>query len=136
MATTTKKKNKVATPKKVVKKTAKKVAKKTTKKVVAKKPVKKAARKIVAKKSVKKTAIKKVSRKNAPRKNNIFPEEVVVDLIRKVRVRGFVTFSELIHAFPYPEKNIEGLEGLYQRLDEEGIEVKKNQSFLNIEEAK
>jgi len=111
--------------------------KKTTKKIVKKKATKKAVKKKVIKKvPAKKKATKKAVKKKVVkrRRRNIFPEDAVVELIKKARVRGFATFSEMIHYFPNPEKDIEGLEDLYQRLDEEGIEVKKNQGFLKIDE--
>ena len=152
MVTTTKKKTKPVVKKKVVKKPVKKVVKvnkkttkkvvkvnkkitkkvvKTTKKTAAKKPSKKAVQSV--KKDTKRTTMRPEIRKRTSRKKIIFHEEILADLIKKVRVRGFVTFSELLHSFPYPEKDIEGLEDLYRRFDEEGIEVKKNQQFLNIE---
>ena len=152
MVTTTKKKTKPVVKKKVVKKPVKKVVKvnkkttkkvvkvnkkitkkvvKTTKKTAAKKPSKKVVQSV--KKDTKRTTMRPEIRKRTSRKKIIFHEEILADLIKKVRVRGFVTFSELLHSFPYPEKDIEGLEDLYRRFDEEGIEVKKNQQFLNIE---
>jgi len=152
MVTTTKKKTKPVVKKKVVKKPVKKVVKvnkkttkkvvkvnkkitkkvvKTTKKTAAKKPSKKAVQSV--KKDTKRTTMRPEIRKRTSRKKIIFHEEILADLIKKVRVRGFVTFSELLHSFPCPEKDIEGLEDLYRRFDEEGIEVKKNQQFLNIE---
>jgi len=111
---------KKATKKKTKRSNRKKVVKKKIS--VEKKPVKKRAK-----------ATKKVAKKKTLRKKDVFPEDIVIELIKKVRVRGFVTFSELIHYFPNPEKDINGLEDLYQRLDEEGIEVKKTQGFLDIE---
>ncbi len=152
MVTTTKKKTKPVVKKKVVKKPVKKVVKvnkkttkkvvkvnkkitkkvvKTTKKTAAKKPSKKVVQSV--KKDTKRTTMRPEIRKRTSRKKIIFHEEILADLIKKVRVRGFVTFSELLHSFPCPEKDIEGLEDLYRRFDEEGIEVKKNQQFLNIE---
>ncbi len=44
-------------------------------------------------------------------------------MIEKGRNRGFVTESEILHAFPHIEKDIEGLEKLYERLDNANISV-------------
>lgn len=69
------------------------------------------------------------------RKEEIFPEEKVKILLGKGRTRGFVTEREILYFFPQIEKNIPGLEGLYDNLEKEGIEVRAQEDFL-IEEAK
>jgi RNA polymerase primary sigma factor len=67
-------------------------------------------------------------------KDKIFPPEKIEELIRRGRTRGFVTYSELVYFFPNPEKDIEGLEELFQRLEEEGIEIKRSQGYLRTDE--
>ncbi|MCX6737915.1 MAG: sigma-70 family RNA polymerase sigma factor [Candidatus Parcubacteria bacterium] len=64
----------------------------------------------------------------------MFPPDKIEELIRRGRTRGFVTYSELVYFFPNPEKDIEGLEELYQRLEEEGIEIKRSQGYLKTDE--
>ena len=44
-------------------------------------------------------------------------------MIEKGRHRGFITESEILHAFPNVEKDIEGLERLYERLESSNINV-------------
>ena len=55
----------------------------------------------------------------------IFSEEKVAQLIEKGRQRGFVTLSEILYLFPLMEKDVRGLEQLYDRFDREGVEVKE-----------
>ncbi|OHA66862.1 MAG: hypothetical protein A3E07_03630 [Candidatus Wildermuthbacteria bacterium RIFCSPHIGHO2_12_FULL_45_9] len=81
-------------------------------------------------KPLKKQAAKKSSR---PRRKEIITEERIKELIEKSRQRGFVTYAEILHAFPQIEQDIEGLEHLYQRLEEEGIEVREVRDYLDIE---
>lgn len=59
-----------------------------------------------------------------PRKLEIFLE--------KGRERGFVTYSEILSFFPEVEKDIDGLDELYQILDNRSIEVKEAREFLEI----
>ena len=44
-------------------------------------------------------------------------------MIEKGRHRGFITESEILHAFPHVERDIEGLERLYERLESSNINV-------------
>lgn len=60
-------------------------------------------------------------------------EQEIQDLIEKSRQRGFVTYSEILYAFPEIEKDVRGLEHLYQRLEEEGIEVQEVRDYLDVE---
>ena len=56
-------------------------------------------------------------------KKAIVGEEAILKLIEKGRHRGFVTQSEILHTFPHIERDIEGLEKLYERLDSANINV-------------
>jgi len=135
---TKKSKTAKAVAKRAVKKTKRKKEeiKKKIVKVGLKKRIKKADKKVVKKvKETKKLFVVKKSEKKRKGKN-IFIKERVDDLIKRGRSRGFVTYSEILYFFPEPEKDIIGLEELYQRLEEEGIEAKKSQGFLQIEEDK
>ncbi len=124
-------------PKKTLKK--KTTAKKNkAKKVVGKKKnrkstLKKKTTKKKTKPTAKTTKKKRVSKK---RIKNVFPEEKIEALIEKTRARGFVTTSEILSFFPSVEKDIKGLESLYDKLDEEGIEVKDRKDYLRVEEEK
>jgi len=114
---------------KQVKKTIKKVTKKKAKKIT-KKPLKK---KIIKKPSKKKVTKKKVVRK---RRKNVFTPEKVEALISKGRSRGFITLSELLYNFPDMEKDIMGLENLYQELERHGVEVKQAKELLEVKKPK
>jgi RNA polymerase primary sigma factor len=117
-----KKKKKVIKKKVVKKKPVKKVVKKAVKKKPVKKVVKKAVKKVV-KKPVKKT-IKK------PRKSKVFVEEKIEGLFKKGKQRGFVTITEILYLFPDIERDIQGLEKVYDDLKESGIEIKDKIEYL------
>lgn len=96
---------------------------KKTKKAV--KPIKK-RKKIISKSRPNPKAKKKVFSKPAkevkPAKVKITEEEIL-KLIEKGRHRGFVTESEIISHFPSIEKDIEGLEKLYERLEAANVNI-------------
>ncbi len=69
-----------------------------------------------------------VSSENEKLKNT----EKVKNLVEKGQERGFVTFSEILYFFPEIEKDINGLEFLYENLEKEGIEIKETREFLEI----
>ncbi len=50
-------------------------------------------------------------------------EDAILRLIEKGRHRGFITESEILHAFPNVERDVEGLERLYERLESANINV-------------
>lgn len=50
-------------------------------------------------------------------------ESAILALIEKGRHRGFVTQSEVLNAFPEVEKDIKGLEMLYERLESSNINI-------------
>jgi RNA polymerase primary sigma factor len=52
-----------------------------------------------------------------------FSEDKILKLIEKGRHRGFITEAEILHTFPNVEKNIEGLERLYERLEAANINI-------------
>ena len=65
-----------------------------------------------------------------------FSEEQVSELIRRGRLRGFVTYSEILSFFPRVEENVIFLEDLYNRLQEFGVDVLEGRELLQIEEKK
>ncbi|MEK7542403.1 MAG: sigma-70 family RNA polymerase sigma factor [Patescibacteria group bacterium] len=73
-----------------------------------------------------------IKRKQRGRRGVVRDEDIQA-LIEKARQRGFVTYSEILYAFPEIEKDVEGLERLYQRLEEEGIEVQEVREYLDVE---
>lgn len=117
---------------------AKKPAKKAKKPAKhAHKPVKKAHKpaKKVVRKVAKKKAHKKASSSRAP-KQEIISEALVQTLIDKGRARGFVTHAEMLAMFPNIEKDINGLETLYERLEGLSINVVESTRVFDEKEAK
>jgi RNA polymerase primary sigma factor len=119
--------------KKIVKK--KTVSKKTLKKTVVKKKTSKSkVKKTVVKKKTSKSKVKKTAPKE--RKGKVFTEEKVDSLFVKGRQRGFVTISEILYFFPEIERDISGLEKVYDDLKESGIEIKEKIEYLQTKDGK
>ncbi len=85
------------------------------------------------KKQSKSKKIKKIIKKRKIRRSPVFSPEKVKDLFRKGKTRGFITLNQILNFFPNLEKDIKGLEKLYQDLEDKGIEVKEKKGFLEIE---
>ncbi len=102
-----------------------------------KKPLKK--RPIGKKKPAKKKKVmvrKRIVRKKkeVAWKKEAFPQEKLQSLFGKGKQRGFVTISEILYLFPKIEKDIKGLESLYEQLEKEGVEIKEAREFLEVKE--
>ncbi|MGB2762429.1 MAG: sigma-70 family RNA polymerase sigma factor [Minisyncoccales bacterium] len=99
-----------------------------------KKPMKKKATVVKKRKLIqlkKKIRVKKVEKvKKITRRKKIITPEKIEDLLKQGSSRGFITYAEILHSFPNIEKDIDGLEELYQILDDKGIEVKEVREFL------
>jgi len=65
----------------------------------------------------------------------IDPNQLAV-ITKKGEERGFITTSEILYAFPRIERDIPGLEKLYDDLKERGIEIKEMPEFLEIKKQK
>jgi RNA polymerase primary sigma factor len=122
--------------KKVVKKKspAKKVASKA-------KPVKRRVEKASRPKSKANSAKKSSARSKkvvTPRrpKEPVISEAAVEQLIDRVRGRGFVTHAEILGTFPSIERDIEGLEALYEKLEGLNINVIESSRVFDQKEAK
>ena len=70
------------------------------------------------------------------RPKRVFLEDRLQQLIAKGKTRGFITPSEILYFFPEVEKDVKGLEKLYENLEKSGIEVKEAKELLEIEELK
>jgi RNA polymerase primary sigma factor len=116
--------------KKKIKK-AKKV-KPTKKKVKKAKKAKKAKKVVKSKKVAKKKAVKTVKRE----KKSVIDQDQLNNLLRKGEERGFVTTSEILYAFPQIERDIEGLEKVYDDFKERGVQIKEMQEFLETKSKK
>jgi RNA polymerase primary sigma factor len=58
------------------------------------------------------------------------------DLVTKGKQRGFVTEDEIIHAIPDVEKNLEGLNDLYDKLEGAGVRIISSDEMIKIESEK
>lgn len=115
---------KKSSKKKVSKKAGKKKPKKSIKKT--KKPFKRTVKEPVKRKPIRKKLFKR---------KKIFSAEKVEELFRKGKQRGFVTTSEILYFFPNLEKDINGLENLFEELEKEGIDVRETKEFLQVDDA-
>ena len=98
------------------------------------KKIKKRKKRNIVKKRRKVRRRKKIRlKKSRKRRKKIFLEEKIKALIKKGKERGFITYDEVLDYFPKIEKDIKGLENLFQILEEKGIEVKERKEFLEIE---
>ncbi len=64
------------------------------------------------------------------RPKKVFLNDKIQTLIQRGNDRGFITFSEILYFFPRVEKDIKGLELLYEILEKEGIKIKESKEFL------
>ena len=69
-------------------------------------------------------------------KKSVIDQIQLEALLKKGEERGFVTTSEILYAFPKIERNIEGLEKVYDDFKERGIHVKEIQEFLETKPKK
>ncbi len=95
--------------------------------------VKRTAKKPVLRK--KKRRLKKRLKKHVYR-GKVFIADKVNELLLKGRERGFVTYDEILSYFPEVERDIKGLEELYQILQDQGVELKEAQEFLEVDKVK
>lgn len=91
----------------------------TKKKTVKRKPVKKKP----VKKAVKRISKKPVGKRIKRKREVIFAEEKIQELLKRGKNRGFVTGREILLFFPNIEKDIRGLESLQDVLGEQGIAI-------------
>ncbi|MDO8424719.1 MAG: sigma-70 family RNA polymerase sigma factor [bacterium] len=99
------------------------------------KKIKKSKKKIVRRQvSKKKGGKKKKFELTRGRPKKIFLGDKLQSLIEKGRQRGFVTPSEILYSFPEVERDVDGLEQLYDNLEQNGIEVKETRELLESEE--
>ena len=114
---------------------SKKKTKKSNKKLQKSKKPKKAAQK--TRPAAKKKSIVKRKKKSAGKiKKDIISESAVLSLIEKGKHRGFVTQMEVLNAFPNIEKDIKGLEGLYERLESANINIIESGRVFEEEKVK
>ena len=86
------------------------------------------------KKPVKKATRRKPSSPRLRRSKKIFTPEKINELFNKGKQRGFITTSEILYFFPDLEKDINGVEDLFEELEKEGVDVRETKEFLKIED--
>src|SRR3989344_6447569 len=100
---------------------------------------KKKAAKKVKRRSVRRAKKRKLAgKKKAAAKmgGKMVTPEKLQEMVYKVKSRGFITYSEILYSFPEIEKDIQGLEYLYDELEKRGIEVKESREFLEVDKGK
>ncbi len=106
------------------KKTVKKTAKKVAKKRATKKTARKTTKKKITKRGTKKPAIKKMAR---PRKVN---KDAAEELLEHGKSRGYITYDQILRAFPNIENDVLFLEELYERFSTAGVDVLEGGNLL------
>ena len=98
------------------------MSKKKTKKKIKK--TKKSVKKKIARKKKVSLPRRPAGRKPAKKsKQGVISESAVLSLIEKGKHRGFVTQAEVLNTFPNIEKDIKGLEALYERFEGANINI-------------
>jgi len=102
-------------------------------------------KKKIKKKRIRRLKKAKKARRGRPRKGKkikrirfkkkIVTEDKLQELIQRVEERGFVTFSEILTTFPEIERDVNGLEGLYDTFESKGIAIKEARELLEIKES-
>ncbi len=136
-----KKKTKTSAKTKIIKKPIKKTTKKVVAKKVVKKPTKKTVKKVVIKRPTKKIAKPKtVTKKMTPKEKRAssakkaeIQQQKKKTLVEKGRQRGFVTYDEILKAFPDIESNINFLEELYDEFMIAHIDVLEGGNLLDLD---
>ncbi len=123
--------------KKAIKKTLKKAILKK-KRVVRKSVVKKKTSRVLkktTKKAVKKSSPKKkIAKKSSPKRKSAtlnLLEKNTEKILEKGRERGYVTYDEILKAFPKIENNIFFLEELYEKFNAASIDILEVGSILD-----
>jgi RNA polymerase primary sigma factor len=75
---------------------------------------------------------KKARRAVRKRRQKVFRPEKMAEVLTKGKERGFLTFDEILHHFPEAEKDVRGLEAFYQMMQDQNIELKEAQEFLDV----
>ena len=127
-------------------KTKKKTANKRKPARKARKPVHKIKKSVRKTRSVKRKSVKKTRKVKRAKKSRlastrltrqaVISESAVQEIIEKGRQRGFVTHAEILSMFPNIEKDITGLENLYERLEGLSINIIESSHVFDEKEAK
>lgn len=94
------------------------------------------AKKVFRKKTIGHKARRKKSKPTKRSRRVVIDQAQLDALLKKGEERGFVTTSEILYAFPEVERDIEGLEKVYDSFKERGIQIKEVQEFLETKKQK
>ena len=83
-------------------------------------------------KNIKNIASKKTKKKIEEPQVSIMDSQKLEIIFKKGRLRGFVTFSEILSSFPNLEENIGEVEDLFASLEQAGIDVKESRGYLEV----
>ncbi len=89
----------------------------------------------VKKKVIKREKKEAVKKETAAEKAKTI-ERKVENLLKKGRLRGFITHAEILKEFPFIEEDVVFLDDLYNHFQEAGIDVLEGKDLLEIEEKK
>ncbi|MCK4386565.1 MAG: sigma-70 family RNA polymerase sigma factor, partial [Candidatus Pacebacteria bacterium] len=109
-------------------------------KITAKKPAaKKGARKTpVVKKFissiVNQRSGKKISKKTQLGGTKRTNKKKIANLMKKGKEKGFITYDDILKAFPFVEKQISLLEEIYELFDRAGIDILESGGLLSLED--
>ena len=136
----------------LISKSKKAVKKATIKKIVEKTRIKKAKEKAAIKKAQKKSlrlkaatkkkgglkakGARKKSKKEITKKGIKGVDNQIAELISRGKTRGFVTEEEIIHIIPDIENDIEQLEILYDKFEQENIRIENTVEIIDVSENK
>ncbi len=91
-----------------------------------------------ARRTKRKSSTQKTKKTSAKTKKETFrltkkvKEEIIKELIDRGKTRGFVTYTEIIKVFPYPERNLKFLEEIFSALEAEGIQIREAKGYLTV----
>src|SRR3989344_5732355 len=97
------------------------------KKQKAKKPLKKKKSQKPSARPTKRTLAARAKKKKA--RGEVY-KEPMEELVARGRLRGFVTYSEILHMMPHIEQDIDVLEKLYEKLSDANIELVEAKDLL------
>jgi len=125
-------------PRKTLKKKINIVSEKVKKKISKKRKLRKIRRKKRRMKGktllLKRKTKKRRKKKTIQIKRDHLKEEATRELVERGKSRGFVTFQEVLKFFPKAEEDIQGLEEIYQTLENEGIKIEESTRLVPGEE--
>jgi RNA polymerase primary sigma factor len=128
------KKKKSGKAKKISRSVQKRLKLKSKKKTVQKKTPKKKIIKKAKTQTKKKVALKiKPKKAKVTKIEPIESEDLLSELIRRGKQRGFITEDEIIHLIPNVETEIEKLEELYEKMEKSGVRVINSDDMLKME---